>query len=1177
MELFGFKSFPARTSLSFNSGITSVVGPNGCGKSNIVDSIRWVLGEQSAKSLRGDRMEAVIFSGSNKRNPASLSEVSLVVENNHDLSGNGSSKTKVTRRLYRNGESEYLLNGVPCLLRDISELFADTGIGASAYTVMEQQMVESLISDKDENRREVFDEAAGITKYKLKRRLAERKLDSTQADLLRLTDLVTEVEKQVNSLKRQMKKAEGYKKLKDELKELELRIAKKQLQETRQRLNEIESELDLFFSAKQSGSAELSLQELELEQLKLELLSVEKQVDSAREEVEQTSARLFKEQETIAVNNQRILSLEENQIRLQKESGLVHGQKAEYEKTIVQKKQEALELIQKLEESAAEQKLHQSRAKKLESQVEILRQNLDQLNQARSEQALRWQQKEVFLQNLQQRSVELEQREKEIEQNRQVKQELVNELVQKGKEKSEQIAGLGNKIQKLETQRQSIVLQAGDSEKRIETAEGQMAELHTKLAAEKSRREVLLELWKSYSGYQEGVKSLIQQKEKFGLIDTVANLLKTEEIYLAAVEAALGEKAGFLVAQDWNSVLSAIKELGHQYWGEVGFVTAGSAPGQAERIGTSLIEGLIPLSRIVKSDGQKLEKLAAALLDKIYLVDSVQQAQELMPRLPSDVILVTKQGQLFSPAGYAKGGKRKGFSLLGRQEQIQRAEKNIEQFQYELGQLTEDRDFSQSRLSANLENSKLIEAEIEKLEKDLNQSKLELAELKAQEKHLLEGLTGYKEEFGRTADLKRSFQIELASLQAEVSQGKVRLNSLEREFTQQKTELQESEAKLYLANQGLNQMVVGLVTLEGQKERLENDIQRLGEAVAQSGLDIESRSEQKVKTEQEMKTAQLTIQASQKQLQTLNEQKEVKSAALRSQAERQHQLLETINARENQLKGLRKTQSESLQEVHQLELSRQELRLQHKQIKDRIWEEYEVDLDSVPSLEAQELEQFAAYVEQISDLRGKLKNCGAVNLLALEEYQREKERYDFLKKQMDDLIAAKETLESTITKINHTARSLFLETFEKVRGNFQEVLANLFEGGDAGLALEPGVDPLEAKIEILAKPRGKKLVTLAQLSGGEKALVAISLLFSVYMVKPSPFCILDEVDAPLDDANIGRFIKLVRQFTDRTQFVIITHNKLTMEAADSLYGVTMAEPGESQIVSVRLNREPVSA
>ena len=466
MELFGFKSFPARTSLSFNSGITSVVGPNGCGKSNIVDSIRWVLGEQSAKSLRGDRMEAVIFSGSNKRNPASLSEVSLVVENNHDLSGNGSSKTKVTRRLYRNGESEYLLNGVPCLLRDISELFADTGIGASAYTVMEQQMVESLISDKDENRREVFDEAAGITKYKLKRRLAERKLDSTQADLLRLTDLVTEVEKQVNSLKRQMKKAEGYKKLKDELKELELRIAKKQLQETRQRLNEIESELDLFFSAKQSGSAELSLQELELEQLKLELLSVEKQVDSAREEVEQTSARLFKEQETIAVNNQRILSLEENQIRLQKESGLVHGQKAEYEKTIVQKKQEALELIQKLEESAAEQKLHQSRAKKLESQVEILRQNLDQLNQARSEQALRWQQKEVFLQNLQQRSVELEQREKEIEQNRQVKQELVNELVQKGKEKSEQIAGLGNKIQKLETQRQSIVLQAGDSELR---------------------------------------------------------------------------------------------------------------------------------------------------------------------------------------------------------------------------------------------------------------------------------------------------------------------------------------------------------------------------------------------------------------------------------------------------------------------------------------------------------------------------------------------------------------------------------------------------------------------------------------------------------------------------------------------------------------------------------------
>jgi len=334
---------------------------------------------------------------------------------------------------------------------------------------------------------------------------------------------------------------------------------------------------------------------------------------------------------------------------------------------------------------------------------------------------------------------------------------------------------------------------------------------------------------------------------------------------------------------------------------------------------------------------------------------------------------------------------------------------------------------------------------------------------------------------------------------------------------------------------------------------------------------------QKEKTLHEIQQSEQAVQSGLEELQRLTVQKESQSEEVQKQAERQHIFLEQINQKESQLKIVRKSQSESQEEVHRLELSRQELESQIRQIKNKIWEEYEVDLETVPELEAKEIEQIPQYQEQINQVRQRLKSYGAVNLLALEEYQKEKERLDFLRKQREDLISAKQNLQATIARINDTARSLFLDTFEKVRLNFQQVLAGLFEGGEADLTLEPGIDPLEAKIEILAKPRGKKLVSLAQLSGGEKALVAISLLFSLYLVKPSPFCILDEVDAPLDDANIGRFVKLVRQFTERTQFVIITHNKLTMEAADALYGVTMTEPGESQIVSVRLKKEAVSS
>jgi chromosome segregation protein len=1178
LELMGFKSFPSRTALNFNSGITSIVGPNGCGKSNLVDSIRWVLGEQSAKSLRGERMESVIFTGSNSRNAGSLAEVSLMIESNGDPALNGSEKTKVTRRLYRSGESEYMLNGVPCLLRDITELFADTGVGASAYTVMEQGMVEALISDKDESRREVFDEAAGITKYKLKRRLAARKLEGTEADLLRLTDLVTEVEKQVSSLKRQMRKAEGYKKIKDELKDLELKVYRKQLQETGQKLQQLEQNLQTRQTGKESTGAELATNELELEQLKLELVEIEKTTEFQRTELDEISGKIFQKQEAIAVARQKLESLKDNLTRLESEVISLRQLKKELEQSLSNKKVESVTVLDRLEKVKAEQKVLQAEVEHLQAEVSAARQQLEELNLAWSQKSLVVKEEEGKLQALRQREAELKGREKELE---------VNLESSQGKESQLQLSLQGKESQAIQLQsiqtgllnkKKELTLLIDEKEGRIDQLQKESGQIEGKLASEIGRKEVLQQVWNSYQGYQEGVRKLVEQKEKFGLWDTVANLLKTEEIYTQAVEAALGEKAEYLVASNWEKALNAIQTLQENEWGQAGFVIAESQdqlnPNSSHT--QNLPKGLTPLSTLIAPANDSLNNFHQILLDKIFLVESAQKARELLSELPPDIVLVTPQGEVLSGIGIAKGGKKKGPSLLGRQEQIQQAEQRISQWQKEAQSVKQKLDNLGAEVQTHKEELEKTHSELEQLAQKLHAGEVNLTEFRAEQKHNLENLHAYREELTRLEEQKQRLSKEVLQTEIEIALRQEELNQIGKELNGQKELLRQKENQFVQISQKNNDKLIELITLQGQKERLENDSLRLIEAISRAQTNVQDKLSQKESTIYEFQQAERQIQVDQEELKKLSGQKEELSVSLNQQLESQHRLLEQINHKEQELKVIRKARSEGQEEIHQLELSRQELDTKVRQLKDKIWEEYEVDLERVPDLEASEIEQLPQYQEEIYQLRNRLKNYGAVNLLALEDYQREKERFDFLQKQVQDLVTAKETLQSTITKINDTARSLFWETFQQVRANFQEVLAGLFEGGEADLILEVGIDPLEAKIEIMAKPRGKKLVTLAQLSGGEKALVAISLLFSLYLVKPSPFCILDEVDAPLDDSNIGRFIKLIRKFTDKTQFIIITHNKLTMEAADTLYGVTMIEPGVSQIVSVRLNGEPVS-
>ncbi|MCI0530968.1 MAG: chromosome segregation protein SMC, partial [candidate division Zixibacteria bacterium] len=713
LELFGFKSFPKKTRVSFEQGITSIVGPNGCGKSNIVDAIRWALGEQSAKSLRGDKMDSVIFSGGSNKNPASLAEVSLIVENGqHSETGNGNKteKTKVTRRLYRNGDSEYLLNGVPCLLRDVTELFADTGIGASAYSVMEQAMVEALISDRTENRREIMDEAAGITKYKFRRRLTARKLENTETDLVRISDLVSEVRKQVGSLKRQMRKAEGYQKLKQELKEVELKVSRKQLTDIKQKLETLEVSLKEQSDSAISGDTELSKLDAELEKLKLEHLEVERAIGKVRSELDQLGQNIFQKQEGISIARQKTEHLKGNLARLQNEITLDTERLESFQETVVSRKSESEEVKRRLESSISENQKHQSEVKKMQSKVDSSRLVLEETAVLQTQIIIEEEQKKNLLANLSEFIQKHNSRESELlgsfDEDRARLDKFKMDLNSAQREKSAE----DENLQKLQTRKENLLNEIRTAEKSVAELQAEVGQVQSRLASENSRREVLKQLWESYEGFQNGVQALIAQRQQYDIVDTVANLLKTEKVYRIAVEAALGEKAHYLVGKDKQQVFRAMELLKQRDWGEAGFILTeqkGKSTGSESIRNLNLPKGLVPLSSLVSTKDGK-DGFVSLLFSKIYLAENSRMAMDVLPEVPSDIIIVTPQGELYSSLGIFKGGARKEAELVGREEQVQEAFRAIQKMEKELQEKSE-------RLAVQIKQLETSKTELEQL------------------------------------------------------------------------------------------------------------------------------------------------------------------------------------------------------------------------------------------------------------------------------------------------------------------------------------------------------------------------------------------------------------------------------------------------------------------------------
>ncbi len=1172
LEILGFKSFPLKTSVEFAAGITGVVGPNGCGKTNVLDSIRWVLGEQRISILRGGKMEDVIFAGTREMKPLGMAEVSLHIVNNRGVLPTEYNNITITRRLHRSGDSEYLLNNVACRLKDINDLFADTGMGAHAYSVIELDMVEAILSDKADQRRMLFEEAAGITKYKHRKRAALRKLEATEQDLLRLLDILGEVSTQVNSLSRQMKKAERYKYYEDRVKTVGQVILKEKYRRLHGQLQKVRDEKRLSQIKMAELSAEIDRWEIAREDYAAKSLELSEQLRGIRGQIEEVSSQCYRLETEISVTEERIHSAELND----------QNDRRDIENIGVKLEQLAQEKITLSEKTVSlNQSLAEARAALEQSELK-LNEKLAQLEQART--STQSQQRDLFeiegRRNLTEQTraqlgdqineiniqlAKIRERDSLLDVEHQESTRRLEQLESRQQKNRDEIAFLEQSVSAFETDRESTVarlteLQASLNSRSVEqsTVEAQ-AELLTRMIAH-------------YEGYGSGVTGVFEQRESLpGIVDTAANLIQAKPEYVAAIETALGDAAEYIVVEDRNAAHQAINSLREQKRGRATFIIKSELDSWAKDHKIARPGGfggnLVHASEVITAT-PGYEKLADLLLGDVVIVNDQYSAEKLIGLGQGEFRVVTLDGHYYPARQIHTGGGDKQMPLLGRESDLTRLKARIEELTAETQSIREETErWNQHKTQVD---SNLVDAT------------RQLAQLRAAAGELQIDSAGIKLRTQQISDSRRDFSSDTERLTEKISGLNAQLNDLEVDVSRltadtegKKSSLQSQHSTVESLQQDVNsagheveELRLRAIRFQTELNSLESNLRRIDDLTVEMQSQRESRSRACELRVTETVALRDRIAECRKLLDEKSRERESFRSEEIALTAKQGELGEKQSEFDQILKANRRQRDEANELNQNLLVQDTELNARHEDVVRQLKELYDIDVISIVMPEPLADDTFHDLEAELQDCRSKQQQIGMVNMLALEEYERESERERFLRAQIDDLTKAKDDLKSTITRINSTARKMFADTFLLVRTNFQRVFAELFQGGEADLRLENEEDPLESPVQISARPRGKRFLNITQLSGGEKALTAISLLFAIYLVKPSPFCILDEVDAPLDDANVIRFLRMVRSFIGKTQFIIITHNKRTMEQCDRLYGVTMQQPGVSQIVSV---------
>ena len=1176
LEMYGFKSFADKTVLDFMPGLTTVIGPNGSGKSNISDCIRWVLGEQSLKSLRGAKSEDIIFAGTQNRKPLGYAEASLVMDNSDSKLPIEYNEVIVTRRIYRSGESGYFINKTPCRLKDVLELFMDTGIGRDGYSIIGQGKIDEILSNKSEDRRHIFEEAAGIVKYRTRKAESEKKLEQTKLNLLRINDIISEIETNIGPLKNQSEKAKKYLSLRDELKNIEVGPFLYNIDEFKRQTEEIIENIDLLETQKVKEDENLNNLQTSKEDLKLV-------IDNLIEEIERIQNLGFegnqkKEQynSEIGIATERISNNKENYERYAVEIEELENRNKELEdeKNLKQEKKKNLynnkekfekELKEKEEELAKHSKTLSDKEIEIESKKKIVQDNIDN----KYEIIASLNTEKANLENLNKRETSLK---SEI-------QETISDLDSARANKEE----LGKNFYTLETSRNSITKNIDSMKEEKDKSSEKLKEFDVRINSyqseyriKESRYRFLVETEKEKEGYSKSVKALLEATEKDsalgrGVHGILANLISVDKKYETAIEMTLGPTIQNIVTNSEEEATRLVNYLRDNNLGRASFLPITSVKGQkVTGVNTRGVNGVIGVASDLITTDRKYEGIILNLLGRTVIVEDIEEAVKLAKQNSYKFKIVTLKGDVINPSGAISGGsvQVKTVSILGRGKEIKALEKELVEIKQKIEKVEKEKQDYENSISEILEKFETKQKEAQELEivyatekQKIDNIDLEILKLDAKLAKLRQDLANIGTEKKENSNLQENLNNQIKAIDEENET----LGRVIEEFTNLNKDNQKYIDDL---NFDITNLKISVSSFDESEVSINEMVERIDQDIQNNQTSISSKKEIREKIlvdnkelEEKIEEIKVKIQELEKEILGSTDKVEKLKQDRVSKNEKLSNLEKEIEEQTSKIEDIKN-------HISKLDLKKSKIELELNQVINKMWEEYELTPNNTQDIKKCENPQEVQ--RTVNSIRSEIRELGSINVDSINEYKEMKERYDFMSEQRLDLEDSSNKLKKVISEMTETMKKQFAEQFKIINKNFGEVFAELFGGGKAELILADEENILECGIEIEVQPPGKKLQNMMLLSGGERAFTAIALLFAILKINPAPFCVLDEIEAALDDVNVYRFAEYLKKFSKDSQFLVITHRKGTMEAADTVYGITMEEKGISKLLSMKL-------
>jgi chromosome segregation protein len=1163
LEIKGFKSFADKTTLNFDEGITGVIGPNGCGKSNIVDSIRWVIGEQKISQLRSENLESLVFNGSKTRSASGLAEVSLTFDNTRNLLPTEFNTVTITRKYYKNGESEYRLNDVSCRLKDIHNLFMDTGVSTDSYAIIELGMVDDIIKDKENSRRRMLEQAAGISIYKTRKREAKLKLDATEQDLARIEDLLFEINNQLKTLESQAKKAEKYYEIKKDYREISIELAKAALEGFNITYKDLNEQQKTETDKKIQLEAEIATQDALIEKEKAGFVEKEKALQQQQHVFNELNNTVRERENEKNLSSQRLQYLHERETNLKEFLLKAEGQLKGIEESIVFTKQQIGDEEIKLAEQKQQLELLKQNAEEKRNVFDEKRTAVDTLRQSQMSLQRNYFDAEkkvavadTTIHNLQRTITQIEDEQGQ-------RKEMLEKLEIEKRQKENELDEKKGTLEQLKQHNAFTKEQIFETQAALEKLRGELAEENRILDSRQNEHDLLKSLIDTMEGYPESVKFLHNNKAWNYTAPILSDIIYVKEAYRTALENVLEPYLNYYVVEDINEGLTAVQLLDNNKKGKANFFLLDKLNAFEDKNNYEAIEGIIPAMSVVEVD-EKYKHLANYLLGSVLIAENEEALQN-----TNGYIILEKNGKYVKGKYSLTGGSVGLFEgkKIGRAKNLEKLSDKIAVQQDKVNALKTIITHKSNEVIAF--NDQLKENTIQQTQQNINELINNSFSIQNKIENIVHQQTlATKRREDLSSQLRQNHsainetRILLESLTAEVEQLDAKMKIAADDFMNAENEFNAvnglyNENNLLLARQQskLNSLQQELVFKTNQF----NDLSAQRET---SNLQLKEANENIATTSEQLKQLEEAVIS-------LLKNKDAEEKKLNEADQAYYNLRNELNEKESELRHKQKAKEQTEHLLNEIKDKLNELKLHLAGMKERLNVEFKVDLDAILDEERNTDMPLEDLQEKSDRMKKRLENMGEINPTAIEAFTEMKKRYEFIVEQKNDLVSAKDSLMQTIQEVEITANRLFLETFNSVRENFQNVFKALFTEDDtADMVLENPENLAETAIDIVAKPKGKRPTSITQLSGGEKTLTAIALLFAIYLIKPAPFCILDEVDAPLDDANVGKFTQMIRKFSKESQFIIVTHNKMTMASVDVIYGVTMQEAGVSRLVPV---------